>query len=350
MSIRARIAAVCVLVVLTALDILGSPRGTAVSRWLSLMKGSITAQAPLCLKGDVNGDGVVDISDYFYLSTFLFSGGPAPVGGPCTADMNNDGLVNATDLGLLSASLCLKGDVNGDSQVNVVDYFYLSNFLFSGGPAPVGGLCTADMNNDGVVDATDLDLLSASLCLKGDVNGDGSVDISDYFYLSNFLFSGGPAPVGGPCTADMNNDGVVNATDLDLLSKIVCLKGDVNGDGVVNDLDVLYLSNFLNNGGPAPVGGPCTADLNGDGLVDNADLRFLTKRVSRATPTPTPAPCLKGDVNGDGLVNISDYFYLSNFLFSGGPAPVGGPCTADLNGDGLVDKSDLKLLKKLVSN
>jgi hypothetical protein len=32
--------------------------------------------------------------------------------------------------------------------------------------------------------------------IPGDVNGDGIVDISDVFYLINFLFAGGPAPVG----------------------------------------------------------------------------------------------------------------------------------------------------------
>ena len=30
---------------------------------------------------------------------------------------------------------------------------------------------------------------------KGDVNGDGAVDVLDVFYLVNYLFAGGPAPV-----------------------------------------------------------------------------------------------------------------------------------------------------------
>jgi hypothetical protein len=32
----------------------------------------------LCAHGDVNGDGVVDVADVFYLINFLFAGGPAP--------------------------------------------------------------------------------------------------------------------------------------------------------------------------------------------------------------------------------------------------------------------------------
>jgi Dockerin type I domain len=59
------------------------------------------------------------------------------------------------------------GDANGDGSVNVADVFYLINYLFAGGPAPV---CTAD------------------------VNLDGQVNISDVFYLINYLFAGGPAP------------------------------------------------------------------------------------------------------------------------------------------------------------
>jgi CSLREA domain-containing protein len=60
------------------------------------------------------------------------------------------------------------GDVNGDGTRTVADVFYLINFLFAGGPAPLG---------------------------LGDVNGDAKTDIADVFYLINFLFAGGPAPL-----------------------------------------------------------------------------------------------------------------------------------------------------------
>ncbi|MBW3671358.1 MAG: IPT/TIG domain-containing protein, partial [Acidobacteria bacterium] len=60
------------------------------------------------------------------------------------------------------------GDVNGDLTVSVADIFYLINYLFAGGPAPIG---------------------------PGDANGDGAVTVADIFYLINYLFAGGPAPV-----------------------------------------------------------------------------------------------------------------------------------------------------------
>ena len=60
--------------------------------------------------GDVNGDGVVNVSDVFSLINYLFASGPYPIGEP---------------------------DVNGDGDVTVSDVFYLINRLFAGGPAPV---------------------------------------------------------------------------------------------------------------------------------------------------------------------------------------------------------------------
>ena len=62
----------------------------------------------------------------------------------------------------------LPGDVNGDGQVDVSDVFYLINYLFAGGPDPLG---------------------------PANANGDGAVDVADVFYLINFLFAGGQPPV-----------------------------------------------------------------------------------------------------------------------------------------------------------
>ncbi len=58
-------------------------------------------------------------------------------------------------------------DANGDGQTTVADIFYLINYLFAGGPPPVG---------------------------SGDANGDGQTTVADIFYLINYLFAGGPAP------------------------------------------------------------------------------------------------------------------------------------------------------------
>jgi hypothetical protein len=59
------------------------------------------------------------------------------------------------------------GDADGDGALTVADVFYLINYLFAGGPAPLS---------------------------PTDVNGSSTVDVADVFYLINFLFAGGPRP------------------------------------------------------------------------------------------------------------------------------------------------------------
>jgi hypothetical protein len=64
------------------------------------------------LRGDVNSDGVIDISDVVYLINYLFIDGPAPV------------------------PILKVGDVNCDGNVNASDVVYLINYLFINGPPP----------------------------------------------------------------------------------------------------------------------------------------------------------------------------------------------------------------------
>jgi glucose/arabinose dehydrogenase len=58
----------------------------------------------------------------------------------------------------------LEGDVNGDSATNDADAFYLINYLYAGGPAPVQG---GDVDNNGQVNAADLTYLIAYLLGRG---------------------------------------------------------------------------------------------------------------------------------------------------------------------------------------
>lgn len=76
---------------------------TTVSGWISV--------STEVLRGDVNRDGVINISDVVYLINYLFIGGPAP---------------DPLEL----------GDANCDGVVNGADVVYLINYLFIGGPPP----------------------------------------------------------------------------------------------------------------------------------------------------------------------------------------------------------------------
>jgi hypothetical protein len=63
------------------------------------------------LRGDVNGDAKLTVTDVVYLINYLFKGGPKP-----------DPLKS--------------GDANCDSKVTISDVVFLVNYLFKGGPSP----------------------------------------------------------------------------------------------------------------------------------------------------------------------------------------------------------------------
>ncbi len=64
--------------------------------------------------GDVNGDGIISVSDIVFLINYLFKGGTAPYP-------------------------LWKADANGDCQVSLSDVVYLISFLFKGGDPPKKG-------------------------------------------------------------------------------------------------------------------------------------------------------------------------------------------------------------------
>lgn len=66
-------------------------------------------------RGDVNGDGMVNIADPIALLTSLFGAGPPPV--PCRSGVGST------------------ADVNADGVADIADVIYLLNVLF-GAPAP----------------------------------------------------------------------------------------------------------------------------------------------------------------------------------------------------------------------
>ena len=65
-------------------------------------------------RGDVNGDGIVNLADIIYLADFVASSGPGPI------------------------PFAHLGDVNGDALTNAADVTYLVNYYFHYGPCPVG--------------------------------------------------------------------------------------------------------------------------------------------------------------------------------------------------------------------
>lgn len=126
------------------------------------------------------------------------------------------GWINATST---ISSTGLKGDVNGDGNVNSDDLRWLDQHLKNSSVAI--SRTDADMNNDGVINYVDYNLLVNFLnppkpILKGDVNRDGKVDEADYKLLSQYVIG---QKVSGfyHYNADMNDDKKFTSTDLSQL-------------------------------------------------------------------------------------------------------------------------------------
>ena len=89
-------------------------RNTTLSEGRIHFKKMVFAQQSI--RGDCNGDKIINVGDIVFLINYLFKGGSPPV--PiCTGDVNNDGIVNVGDI------------------------VYLINYLFKGGSPPIPPLC-----------------------------------------------------------------------------------------------------------------------------------------------------------------------------------------------------------------
>lgn len=328
---------------------------------------------PFPMHADVDDDCCVTLADITYLQEHLFNGGPRPICGCATplllhpGDVNCDGAIDNADLVLLTgiiagtATPCVPAhaDVTGDCCVDSDDLAYLQAFLFGGGPAPVDCTChnprmnfPGDVNCDGLIDASDITALAGMLSSgiphpgcspeNADANGDSCVTQTDLTLISDFLFAGGPAPVGcAPVNpvfpvvhfpGDANSNGLIESADIVFLVSYLngggpapspLANGDANGDCCLNLDDTDYISEFLFSGGPHPPECTCTrpltvcGDADGNGIVSIGDVTCLIAEIFSCTTLSCMA-----DADGNQRVTIGDVTYLIKYIFSGGPAPI----------------------------
>ena len=89
----------------------GSPVGSQSSENYSGGGGWVYTTEEQGTRGDVNGDGIINIGDVVYLVSYLYKNGPAP-------------------------DPSWVGDANSDGVVNIGDVVYLVSYLYKGGPPP----------------------------------------------------------------------------------------------------------------------------------------------------------------------------------------------------------------------
>ncbi len=149
---------------------------------------------------DINGDGLVDWSDYNEMWIFF----------DAYRDINQDGVVNQDDLARLNAVLEF-GDLDQNGVVNYADMDQLPSEMMRG-----------DVNKDSQVDEKDLALLQAALKpFDGDLNGDGVVSDADILF-ANQGYEAALAVLDHlsaevKAILDVNKDGVVSQADHDFL-------------------------------------------------------------------------------------------------------------------------------------
>ena len=123
---------------------------------------------------------------------------------------------------------------------------------------------------------------------SGDFNNDGVLDATDIDALSEQIWSGNNHP-----DFDLSGDGLVNAIDHDVWTEVIAnvYHGDANFDGEFNSADFVIVFASLQYEvfhGPASWS---TGDWNGDGLSNSSDLvKAFTSGGYEQGPKPSAVP------------------------------------------------------------
>jgi len=274
--------------------------------------------------GDVDGDGQVNIGDLVYLIDYMFDGGPAPVG---------------------------DADVDECGSVNIGDAWYLVMYLFMGGLAPCEGAVDCNIpTGDNSID------LGCQVLVE-DPTGD-SVAIP--IYVTN------DTPLGAISAGFVHNSPDIEITSVSFNGTI--LPSELQRGHVVNlaanEVEIFWISMFGGNLAPQtggllatmwaqiPPGTPeQTVDIDTSFVMPATEIVFI--RAVGGQISPAYYDCgtsdivitksqtyICGDADGSGDVDIDDVVYLISYIFTGGPPP--DPLAAgDADCSGDVDIDDV---------
>lgn len=212
--------------------------------------------------------------------------------------------------------------------------------VVSGSPSPkispsaTFSLLKGDADLNGKLTAADVDLAikislnlikpTSTQLLVLDLDGDGKVTTKDSEKLIRLQAGVGDKPlvVAKNTLGDVNGDGRLDASDVDLLLAIA--SGRVS---------------------PAPIQKQ-VGDLNSDGKITVADAQLLFASMSFLISKQQTGAVLAGDINGDGLVNADDFELLKkviNKIIQPSSVQI---AAADLNKDGTLSQEDLEAFRR----
>ncbi len=245
------------------------------------------------IRGEVNGDGKIDIADPIRTLSYLFSG--ATIGCKDAADVNDDG------------------------QLDIADPIYELGYLFAQGrvpkpPFPAAGpdptndalgceVVGKDTDGDGLLDSIEKSEYGSDY-RKADTDGDGARDGMEALVMRT-----------SPIQADTDLDGLAD-TEEDKNKNGAVDPGET--DPRVADTD----DDGFNDGAEKAAGtNPRVADTDGDGLPDGLEVTLGTDPIER-------------DGDGDGLGDDEE-------VTPGGDGFHTNPLVADSDGDGLSDGEEM---------
>jgi hypothetical protein len=224
------------------------------------------------------------------------------------------GFLNAR-LVLLTPTYCsnsVRGDANGDGVVDSFDYDALAQAThpsaserqaYRAAHPDVNVLCALDINLDGKVDRNDMLALRIPGVTSGDANFDGQVDVLDIDSLARALTDPDAfrASVGyhGSLTmlGDVNGSGIFDLADVlylyrlcpgyDVRYRINNLAGDANGDSRVDNFDIdPFVERLLWGEDAYRQSHPwvlqmCSMDLDRDGRITFFDVNIFADNLVR---------------------------------------------------------------------
>src|SRR3989338_5405005 len=200
-----------------------------------------------------------------------------------------------------------------------------------------GKIIKGDINGDGQVNQEDVNRLRKALFI-GDMDRDGKLDEKDYEKLKKIIDS--PPPTIRPLErislpwgikGDLNHDGQLDKKDLNILKHIL-RAGDMDGDGKIDKADVELLINIVGNQDPLPKIKDLSKALLEDPYHHLLQIPELGKALAKYTNTEYnlgKADRLisfflreKSDLTGDGVIDYQDVISFCKSLYRPGPIPV----------------------------
>ncbi len=279
-------------------------------------------------------------------------------------DLDRNGIFDQTDLAnaklwvptLSEDGRTFPGDFNNDAVLTAADIDLLTMEILNLSQGTINPVF--DVNEDGALDTLDITALTNEIANLSqgtsnpifDVNEDGALDILDIIALTDAILNPSQGTINP--VFDVNEDGALNSLDrISWIADIVGTRlGDLNLDGkitVFEDQKILE----ANLGLPGPFGW-ADGDVNGDQLVTELDLESLRSNIGFVWPSSTIAvPYLEfinllGDANKDGLVTGADLISVQQHFGAVGTAPLPG----DANSDGQVTGADLIIVQQNFGN